>query len=160
MAITPPDGESTNVGESRQGGSGAEVERMLTDERKVCLHQDMTTTNPATDNMGRCSEHGSAMCTHPTNDPMAVTISGPNLPRPLCDKGDMHVHAAGCADLRKYPTERHTGEKGWTITVASVREVVENVYGDQIRESGSTWQDYVGDFYWAPCTSKLAEDAS
>ncbi len=24
---------------------------------------------PTTDHMGRCSEHGSAMCTHPTDDP-------------------------------------------------------------------------------------------
>lgn len=89
---------------------------------------------------------------------MRVTISGPNLPRPLCDKGDMHVHKAGCADLRRYPTERHTGEKGWTIEATSRQGVVEDVYGDQMHDYDppAPWTDYEGDLYWAPCTSELA----
>lgn len=89
---------------------------------------------------------------------MRVTICGPNLPRPLCDRGDMHVHQAGCADLRKYPDDDRTrpGQKGWTIEASSVETVVYEVYDNQIEESeGYTWEDYVDDLYWAPCTSSL-----
>lgn len=88
---------------------------------------------------------------------MKVTVSGPNLPRPLADKGTMHVHAAGCADLRKYPKGADQG--GWPLDADSVQYVVENVYGHQIEEAGATWQDYVSDFYWAPCVFHLPATA-
>lgn len=90
---------------------------------------------------------------------MRVTIAGPNLPRPLADRGDMHVHAAGCRDLSRYPTERHTGEKGWTIEVAGLRELTLEVYGDQIAESDdpTDWQSYLEWMYVAPCVRFGAE---
>lgn len=89
---------------------------------------------------------------------MKITVMGPNLPRPLCDKGDMHVHAAGCADLRRYPKGIDQG--GWTINVEDVRSVVVAVYDNMIDESGLTWEDYVSDLYWAPCTSTLPHDVT
>lgn len=86
---------------------------------------------------------------------MRVTILGPNLPRPLCDKGDMHVHAAGCADVRRYPKGADQG--GWEIDADTMQDVVEAVYGDMIDESGRAWHEYIGDLHWAPCVDSLPE---
>ncbi len=86
---------------------------------------------------------------------MNLTIAGPNLPHPLDEKGDMHVHAAGCAHLRRYPTERHTGKKGWDLDLASLKDVVETIYGDILAESDDPedWESYLELLYIAPCVN-------
>lgn len=90
---------------------------------------------------------------------MKVEIVGPNLPALLERFGSMHVHADGCADLRRgaLGQVRKTlrGGHDWQIEVSSVREVVESCYGDQIAESDGHWEEYVGDLHFAPCTSTL-----
>lgn len=86
---------------------------------------------------------------------MKVDIAGPNLPRPLCDKGTLHVHAHGCADLKKSAYAR-AGEP-WTIDAVSRQEVILDIYSNQIDESDSTWDDpaYETDVYFAPCCKAL-----
>jgi hypothetical protein len=81
----------------------------------------------------------------------AVTVCGPNLPDQ--SKGDMHVHAAGCADLKR--GQLRQADK-WTVEVDSVQAVVEAIYSDMIAECDpdepyGTWVDYEADLYFAPC---------
>lgn len=92
---------------------------------------------------------------------MQVAILGPNLPRPLCDKGDIHAHAAGCADIaRRYPAGRDQG--GWVIEAASIQEIIEDVYGDQMHDYDppAPWSDYEGDVWLAPCVRELPREAT
>lgn len=82
---------------------------------------------------------------------MQVSVHGPNLPRPLSDKGTFHVHRAGCADTRKGVYLR--SEPPWTAEVDSVQQVVEDIYSDIIDESGGSWEDYAHDVVVYPCLS-------
>lgn len=99
---------------------------------------------------------------------MNLTILGPNLPGNLQDKGSIHVHAAGCADLKR-GSYRHVGKyEQDTGEYDSRQAVVESFYGPEAgsfyEESGipeakwdTAWEDegYEAEFYWAPCTNKL-----
>lgn len=82
-----------------------------------------------------------------------VLVFGPNLRDQ--SKGSFHVHAADCKDCGKYgPGKPFGGETDGPIEVKSIKEVVENVYSDQINEGEApynTWKGYVGDFHFAPC---------
>lgn len=85
---------------------------------------------------------------------MKVTIYGPNLPS---QDETFHVHAAGCADTKRgiYRHIRAGGDQGgWDIEVTSVRQIVEDVYSDQMAENDdewATWQPYASDFKVFPC---------
>jgi hypothetical protein len=81
---------------------------------------------------------------------MELTIFGPNLSGVHQRKGQMHVHATGCGDCRKYG--RDEAEKLETTTR---RDVVEMVYADQMSESDAPYSDYENDFFWAPCVRSL-----
>ncbi len=84
---------------------------------------------------------------------MRVDVRGPNLPNSLANRGTMHVHKEGCADLRKYPTGADQG--GWVITAHTVEGLVQDIYSDFLAESDDwTWQDYLSaDLYVAPCVA-------
>jgi len=81
---------------------------------------------------------------------MEITIFGPNLGNGKQRLGDLHVHAAGCGDCRKY-----RGEESETAVADTRREVVEFIYIDHMGDEDSPWTDYEGVFYWAPCVRSL-----
>lgn len=86
---------------------------------------------------------------------MKLTIIGPNLADQ--SKGSFHVHAAGCADLKRGQYRNlYRGDTGtYHEDHDSIRSVVDSIYGPQsggfYEESETTWADYVSDFYFAPC---------
>jgi hypothetical protein len=90
-----------------------------------------------------------------------VTIIGPNLPRPLCDKGTFHVHAEGCADIKRYPQPR---DPDWTIEASSIATVVEDIYSDILAENDidgpdhPAWPIYESDVHFAPCVKLPRKD--
>ncbi len=78
----------------------------------------------------------------------AVVVVGPNLPCSLARKGTFHVHAAGCADLKRGPIREHA--RGVAAEQrSSLVELCDSVYppSDFQCESG----EYLGEFYVAPC---------
>lgn len=79
-----------------------------------------------------------------------VVIVGPNLRDQT--KGSFHVHAEGCADLRRDPNVKHENQ-GWVIEADTVEDVAEAVYSDMMEESDSPASDYVSDFHFAPCVT-------
>jgi len=83
-----------------------------------------------------------------------VTIVGPNLPGSLQRQGTFHVHAEGCADLKRGAI-REEAENGWTIEASSVDEVVQNIYDPgnfQYDPSDpADYSPYLHDVHFAPC---------
>lgn len=93
-----------------------------------------------------------------------VNVLGPNLNQAGCALGTMHVHAAGCADIkrsaRKYgyvlgAPER--GGNGWEIDVESMEDIVEHVYpaGDfeYTGPDDENYGSYRGDIHMFPCVT-------
>lgn len=92
----------------------------------------------------------------------AVTIIGPNLNRAGQQKGGMHVHAKGCAEIERDP--KHYGYRQvkphWTIDAESIKEVVTAIYDpDDFCYDESEWGDYAADVHFAPCV-KFDEEKS
>lgn len=78
-----------------------------------------------------------------------VMVFGPNLRDQ--SKGQLHVHAANCADNRRYGNGRPMGgEEGQEMLVSSRREVVEDMYSGQLDE-GCSYKDCAADVHFAPC---------
>lgn len=93
---------------------------------------------------------------------MDVRICGPNLSSAAQQKGDLHVHRAGCKDLLHYGPGRRfgggvPGNRETLIKGATIRGIVEFCYSDQIAESGDSWDDYVSSFWFAPCCVDLPD---
>jgi hypothetical protein len=88
---------------------------------------------------------------------MKVAVFGPNLSMEGQNKGDVHVHAAGCGDCKHYGRGRRFGgeDSGWVFEAQSVREVVEEFYADQLDE-GSSYGSCRAEVWVAPCVT-LAE---
>jgi hypothetical protein len=85
---------------------------------------------------------------------MQVVIIGPNLIDQ--SQGSFHVHASGCADTRKAEYRHHRDDVNRPEEVASVKELVELTYADQLAEDpDSTWEDMVMDFKIFPCAAAL-----
>lgn len=86
---------------------------------------------------------------------MKVTICGPNLRDQ--SKGEIHVHAAGCADLARGARREPEYRNGWTTEAATRREVVEAMYPPN--DFQWTWEEdhevYEESFYFFPCTEGL-----
>jgi hypothetical protein len=84
-------------------------------------------------------------------EPIAVEVWGPNL-GPNTEQ--IHVHKPGCADTTR-DRYRHLSEaeRGWTIQVASFREIVEAVYppSDFCYDADTEWELYSGDIKVFPC---------
>lgn len=92
-----------------------------------------------------------------------VTVLGPNLPRPLCDKGTLHVHAADCADIkRRY--SRVIERDGWDLEISSVREVIYDIYPpesfDYDGDDASEYSGYRSDVAVFPCVTVPEESPS
>lgn len=93
-----------------------------------------------------------------------VEVFGPNLSGAGQQKGDIHVHATGCADCKKYGPGKPMGgdDDGWPLTgMMSRLEVVCEVYppGDfewnpDVAEDAD---GYLRSVYFAPCLSSLPE---
>ena len=87
---------------------------------------------------------------------MRVTICGPNLRDQ--SKGTFHVHAEGCADLKRHAHREPEYRDGWTINAESREAVADEVYADIIDENpDSTAADYVSDFHFFPCCNDLKD---
>jgi hypothetical protein len=94
---------------------------------------------------------------------MRVRVCGPNLNDQ--SKGTFHVHADGCADLKKYgPYRKYSGEVNgeaeMPVDDATVLRVVCWTYADQINEQPEDERaqyvdNLVNDFWFAPCTDGL-----
>lgn len=82
-----------------------------------------------------------------------VLICGPNLSDQ--SKGSFQIHKPGCEHIN-----RIGGEDPWIFGATCQRDVVEEIYGDQIGESGETWEDYAGDVFFSPCCGLMVVDTT
>lgn len=79
-----------------------------------------------------------------------LTIVGPNLPYEA-GPHTFHVHAAGCADLKRGWIRSHA-ENGWDMRAESRLDVEAEVYDFMPNEDPNyTLGDYLWDFRFAPC---------
>lgn len=90
--------------------------------------------------------------------PMKVAILGPNMP---AEAGEtFHVHAAGCADVKRNWWYR--GQDPWTIEVSSVIRTVGAIYDPSNFDYDLHDQDdrspYEGDIRFFPCVDALPYD--
>ena len=66
---------------------------------------------------------------------MRITIHGPNLTNKAEERGGVHAHASECGDNRHYGYgKKFGGEEPWNIEASTVKEVVEDVYGDHMTD--------------------------
>jgi hypothetical protein len=87
----------------------------------------------------------------PASASQRVVVVGPNLRDQT--QGEFHVHAEGCADLKRDPNLKHE-DQSWVIEVSSLEEVAAETYADIIAESeGTTAADYLTEFHFAPCVT-------
>lgn len=85
---------------------------------------------------------------------MLVTICGPNLRDQ--SKGDLHVHAADCGDLRRGAIREPAYHDGWTIEAGSYAEVVQEVYPpEDFNYDPEEAHLYADTLWFAPCTAGL-----
>jgi hypothetical protein len=88
---------------------------------------------------------------------MKLTITGPNT-----HGGMFHVHRTDCADLNKRP---YSGMRGfyserYEEEHPDVQSVVLSVYDNGImdeQDSPCSYQDFLGEFHFFPCTNDLPE---
>jgi len=82
---------------------------------------------------------------------MRVMIAGPNLRDQ--SKGTFHVHAVGCADIRRMMAREPEYANGWEIDANTVIDICDAVYppGEFECESG----EYLYDFHFFPCCKGL-----
>lgn len=88
-----------------------------------------------------------------TENPMRVTICGPNLNDQ--SKGQFHIHAADCADLKKHAQREPEYRNGWTIEASSRDEVGDSIYEDHIEEGSMDPGEGTSDCHFFPCTAGL-----
>lgn len=83
-----------------------------------------------------------------------VVIVGPNLRDQ--SRGDFHVHAEGCADLRRDRNVRYE-DQSWVVEAEGSRDelmefVAEDIYCDIMAENGDEdASGYVELIHFAPC---------
>lgn len=80
---------------------------------------------------------------------MQVTICGPNLNDQ--SKGQYHVHAADCADLKKGARREPVYADGWTIEAKNRDEVGDDIYADHIDEGSMQPGEGKDDCHFFPC---------
>lgn len=83
----------------------------------------------------------------------AIVICGPNLRDQ--SRGSFHVHAAGCADLKR--SKEPAYRDGWEITVASRIEASDEVYPPE--EFGGESGDNLHDLHFFPCCDHVPTSA-
>lgn len=79
----------------------------------------------------------------------SITICGPNLRDQ--SKGTFHVHAAGCADLKRHASREPEYRHGWTIDAESQAEVGDAIYEDMIDEGSMEPGEGMSDCHFFPC---------
>jgi hypothetical protein len=88
-----------------------------------------------------------------SNAPQRVTIIGPNLRDQ--SKGTFHVHAEGCADIKRMASREPEYLDGWTVSATSVKDVVTDVYDPDNfgwnEDDPQEVADYASEFYFFPC---------
>lgn len=86
---------------------------------------------------------------------MRVTICGPNLNDQ--SKGSFHVHAEGCADLRRQAAREPEYANGWTIEANTRDDAVLGVYDDLINSNDcEPIERYRDDLHFFPCCAALS----
>ena len=77
------------------------------------------------------------------------------------NSGEMHVHAAGCADLTKRNSKYAFAASQWNEDVADHRDIVNSIYGPDAggfyEEAGLTeadWEEFDMDIKVYPCVGK------
>lgn len=82
-----------------------------------------------------------------------ISIAGPNLRGPNRRKGTFHIHAYGCADIKRAAKSdpMFRDENLLTFVARDRREIAEEIYDNGIMEDTETGEDYLFDFYFAPC---------
>lgn len=73
-------------------------------------------------------------------------------------RGTVHVHRAGCADLRQAKFRAMISHgSAWTAQVRSEQDVVLNVYPPEDFDYDATtqWQDFADDLRFYPCLDGL-----
>ncbi len=91
---------------------------------------------------------------------MRVHIIGPNLPDQ--SNGSFHVHAEGCADVKRSPLYRgpdFASDRRHTFDVASLVDIVEQTMPDQVAEEGDGFDplSWIDDFHILPCVGNLPD---
>lgn len=89
---------------------------------------------------------------------MRVHVLGPNLRDQ--SKGSFHVHAEGCADVkrsREYKGRDFDHDRRTTYEVSSLVDVAAEIYQDMIDEDNPA-ENYVSEFYVFPCASDLPDE--
>lgn len=93
---------------------------------------------------------------------MKVTVIGPNLLKQ--DKGQFHVHAAGCRDISADPQRNGYRQAAphMEVDAESRLDVAGFVYEDHMNEAeeGTPWTEpeaYLSDFHFAPCCDELPD---
>lgn len=91
----------------------------------------------------------------------SLTVLGPNLTSKMQAKGQFHVHAAGCGDIKR---NYRAGDVVLAAEFQSVQDVVEEMFGDFIGDPygelgySPTWQEYLSsETYIAPCVTVPVE---
>lgn len=80
-----------------------------------------------------------------------LTIVGPNLPQQA--KATFHVHAAGCADLKRGWIKRYAID-AWDMDATCLTDVEADVYDFAPDENPDyVLGDYQSEFYFAPCVT-------
>lgn len=86
-----------------------------------------------------------------------VTVIGPNLPRPLSDTGTMHVHAAGCADIKRTYGRHRLEAPPWSIDAETVAQIIEDIYPAEDfcydPADPAEYSAYRGDVHVFPCVT-------
>jgi hypothetical protein len=85
---------------------------------------------------------------------MLVTICGPNLNDQ--SSGQFHVHAAGCADLKRGAMREPEYRHGWTIEATTRDDVGDEIYADHIAEGSMEPGEGKDDCKFFDCCSSLA----
>lgn len=89
---------------------------------------------------------------------MKLTVSGPNP-----HGGSFHVHKTGCADLKRGVYKRLNPADPFSECYEedhdSAESVVLSVYDNGIMDENApcTYEDYVGEFHFFPCTEGLPD---
>lgn len=88
----------------------------------------------------------------PVRETIRVTVVGPNLrPGPRDSHASIHIHAAGCQDLKTRPI--YKGHDSWDLDASSIEDVAMEIYppSDFQYDPETEIGDYTGDIYVAPC---------
>ena len=103
-------------------------------------------------NLDKLAAEAASEASEPASQRLVVV--GPNLPASLSHLGTFHVHAEGCADLKRGAIRPYAEQEirdGGAIEFRTQVEVAEHIYDNGIMTEDETGADYLFDFHFAPC---------